>query len=198
MAKRIVITNRYIQESQAVVSSFGSVRASSFLRYIALTLEASPDASVKIMNGLLRNRHFVKTSYSGTDIIKLSEERTASYDGLDAFEAYLSVLEEEKATDPDADVMVRKTKMPTDYVFGTTSGLIYDVIINNERGPQKVKMLEKTDTKRYKNQITLFVYTSGTDLAEQKKPALPGKSRIGVVRRDRTGRAKCMLSAMEG
>ena len=198
MAKRISITSRFIADSKKLVSTFGAVRKDSFQKYLETTFDISANGAEQIIESLLRLRDFVLAKYSGTTIIKTSKEKTANYDCLDAFEAYLSIYEEEKAADPDSEVTVMKTGLPSDFVLGTTSGYVYDMIINNDRGPQKVKLLEKSDKKRYRNQVTLFVFTSGTDLSKEKAPALPGKYRLAVVRRSDNGKARCALGKIEG
>ena len=196
--KRVSVSRFFIKESRELVSCFGAVRYDSFIRYLELYFDISADGASRIVEKLLAKQYFVKANYSATAIIKNDKSETANYDSLDAFEAYLGIFEEEKHKNPENEVSAMKTELPTDFVFYSTSGFIYDVIINNDRGAQKVKLLEKAEKKKYKDQITLFVFPSGADLSSARPPALPGKYRLAVVRRSDSGRATCAIGAIEG
>lgn len=198
MPRRISITRGFIDEKRNLVDCFGAVRFDSFVRYLELVFGISTASALQITEQLLKRQFFVKTRYSATSIIKTDKEKRANYDNLDAFDVYLCILEEELAKDPESEVFVEKKGLPVDFVLSTTSGIIYDMIINNDRGPQKLKLLEKADRKKYKDQVTLFVFTSGTRPEELKAPSIPGKHRFAVVRRSESGRATCAASAIEG
>ena len=198
MAKRVSITRGFIEELKDLISCFRGVRYDSFVRYMEIALSVSSDAAYQIVEELLQRQHFVKIKYSGTTVIKLSKTDSVVYDYLDAFEAYLFILAEEKEKNAAADATVMSGGVVSDFVIATTSGLVYDLILSNDKGGQRLKILERADKKRYKNQITLFVFTSGTNLAEAKAPAIKGKHRMAVVRRSNTGRATCVAGEIEG
>ena len=198
MAKRVSVTRGFISDINDILKCFGAVRYTSFLRYLELCLDITPDAAVKIAEKLLARQNIVKANYSATPIVKRDERATANYDRLDAFEAYLFILDEEKKKDPRNDVTAFRTDIPTDFLFYTATGIMYDVIINNDKGAQKVRLLDRTDKRKHKNQILLFVYPSGADITGLTPPVLPGRHRLAVVRRQASGKATCVAGEVTG
>lgn len=200
MNRRISITDRFVDDVRFLVNEFGAVRYDSLVRYLEIYFDISREAAVKIAEMFLQKEIFVKVKYSGTTIVKTEKaKRSANYDNLDAFVVYCKILEEEKEKGAENDVTAEHTGLPTDFVFASTTNLIYDVIINNDKGGQKLKLLEKSDKKRYKNQITLFVIPSGTDIDGFKAPNIKGKHRLALVRRsDKTGTATCAIAETQG
>ena len=199
--KEIKITRRFLSDTSQLIKVFGAIRYDSFLLYLCLYFGICKETAEDLTEKFLQARIITKAKYADTHILKADKKERASSDKLDAFDVYLAVMKEEKEKGEENEVAAVRTDLPEDYIFDTTTGLMYDVIINNDRGAQKLRLLEKFEKKRKKGEITLFVYPSRIPSEELrgKKPVLFGSHRLGIVRKSpETGIATCILTDTEG
>lgn len=200
--KEIKITRRFISETLQLLKVFGTVRYESFLLYLCLYFGIGKETSEDLTEKLLQARIITKAKYADTHIIKVDKKERASSDKLDAFDVYLAVMKEEKEKGTENEVAAVRMDLPEDFIFYTTTGFMYDVIINDDRGAQKLRLLEKFEKKRKKGEIILFAYPSripSEELKGLKKPVISGRHRLAIVRKSpETGIATCILTDIEG
>lgn len=186
MSNVISITNGDIESLRLIILPFHTVRKEAFVKLIQLSFRCERTAAEKIVEKLIRKRAFHQGMYAGFKIIRAHPEELSDMGALDAFEAYIALLEQEKEKSETAGIYtmrVEKMEYPHDYVFATTTGTIYEVLVFNDAGYQKLAFSERSSRKMAGDVVKLVVITSQVDEEDASKISISGPHRLALVRK---------------
>lgn len=187
MANTISVTRSDIDCVVAAIRPFSTVRRNAFIKFISLSFKCERQAALKITEKLLKKGTIFKGTYAGNKIIRSKADAMSDISALDAFEAYVALLEKEKEQHTSAGIYtihVTGAEFPHDYIFATTTGGIYEVIVFNDNGYQKLAFSERNQEKQFGDVIRLIVLTSQVKEADVESIKCKGKHRIALIRAD--------------
>lgn len=182
----ISITKGDIESLRLIILPFHTVRKEAFTKLVELSFRCERNAAEKIVEKLIRKRAFHQGTYAGFKIIRSNPDELSDIGALDAFEAYIALLEQEKEKSETAGIYtmrVEKMEYPHDYVFATTTGLIYEVLVFNDTGYQKLAFSERSSRKMAGDVVKFVIITSQVSEEDASKIDISGPHRLALVRK---------------
>ena len=196
--ERYAVSQDFVDQCTEVLSEFGAVRRSSFVKFIQKNLEIPSEKAEQILEKLAQRKDVFLAKYADTTIVKSASCNRATYKNLDAFEAYISILEHETSPEEKITAFINKATFPADFVIYVTSGIIYNVFVYDPKNLMQKLSIFSRKVKDSESQVTLIVFPVGTDLQHVRVPKLEGKYRYAVVRKSSTGKAVCSITEIQG
>lgn len=187
----LAITEDFIDQCTEMLQEFGAVRYDSFIRFIEIMLEISTDCAESIAAKMEERGDIFTTAYADTTIVKLERRDLSVYRDLDAFDAYLCIMQKEKEESEKNSCYANRAAFPIDFSIYVTSGRVYYVILYDDHFLQKMSIYERKMLDDAADPVTLIVFPVGTNLKNARTPALKGKYRYAVVRKSRGGLTAC-------
>lgn len=187
----LAITEDFIDQCTEMLQEFGAARYDSFTRFIAFMLEISTDCAEGIAERMEERGDIFTTVYADTTIVKQDKRTLTVYRDLDAFDAYLCIMQKEKEENENNSCYANRAIFPIDFSIYVTNGRLYYVLLYDDHFLQKMSIYERKQMDDAIDPVTLVVFPVGTNLKTARIPAIRGKYRYAVVRKSRGGLTAC-------